>query len=131
MMTPNSPQTFEVRQSIEQLIHAASNAQFDFLDGVYHEDMRTYLFDDRRNLHQSDKAGFKKHVMESMAKAAQPSTWADFHWVEADEEKGHVLISRKVNLTGIEQVVTLSIDLVHQEGRWQITREVIFAPSAA
>ena len=131
MMTPTSPQAVRVRQAIEQLIHAASHSQFDFLDSIYHDDMRTYLFDEGRNLHLSDKAGFKKHVMEGMAKAVEPNQWAEFHLVEADAEHGHVLISRKVNLTGTEQIVTLSIDLVHQDGRWQITREVIFAPKGA
>jgi hypothetical protein len=126
MMTSNSPYAAQVREEIEQLIQAASHSQFEILDRIYHEDMRTYLFDEDRTLHLSDKAGFKKHVIEGTKKAANPSTWAEFHLVEADQDQGHVLISRKVNLTGTEQIVTLSIDLVHQDGRWQITREVIF-----
>ncbi len=36
-------------------------------------------------------------------------------------------MTRKVNLTGEENILILSIDLVHLDGRWQVTREVIFS----
>ncbi|WP_256367499.1 hypothetical protein [Ruegeria sp. THAF33] len=34
-------------------------------------------------------------------------------------------IRRKNNVTNRKQLVTLSIDFVFEDGRWQITREVI------
>ena len=125
-MKSDSPQAKEVRAEIDRLIESATSGQFEILDHMYHEDMKIYLFDADDNLHISDKEAFKKHVIESTRSAPSPNISAKYHVVEADEANGHVLISRKVNLTGKEQLVTLSIDLVFEAGRWQITREVIF-----
>lgn len=125
-MTPDSPQALEVKAAIDELIQSASNSEFDILDRIYHDDMQIYMFDEELNLNISNKEVFAKHVKESTESAEAPNMWAKYHLVEADETNGHVLISRKVNLTGKEQIVTLSIDLIFEDGRWQIKREVIF-----
>ena len=127
-MTPNSPQAAQVKAQVEQLIESASNLKFDILHTLYHDDMNIYMFDGENTLHVSDKAGFIAHVTATQQASEKPSTWAQFHLVEADAARGHVLISRKVNLTGELQIVTLSIDFTFEDGRWQITREVIFTP---
>lgn len=125
-MSPNTPQAAEVKAAIDGLIQSASNAEFDILEEIYHDDMQIYMFDPDRNLNQMDKRAFSQHVTTSTEAAEAPNIWAKYHLVEADEKEGHVLISRKVNLTGEERIVTLSIDLVREDDRWQITREVIF-----
>ena len=125
-MSPNTPQAAEVKAAIDGLIQSASNAEFDILEDIYHDDMQIYMLDPDRNLNQMDKQAFSQHVTTSTEDAEAPNIWAKYHLVEADEKEGHVLISRKVNLTGEERVVTLSIDLVREDDRWQITREVIF-----
>ena len=38
----------------------------------------------------------------------------------------HVIISRKNNLSGRDQILLLSIDLIFEDNRWQVIREVIF-----
>lgn len=126
-MSPDSPQAQEVKQSLDALIHSASNAHFDILETLYHDHMKIYMLDPNRDLHIMEKRGFIDHLTESLKEGKHPSTWAKYHVVEADEKYGHVVISRKVNLTGEEQLITLSIDFVYESGRWQITREMIFA----
>jgi hypothetical protein len=125
-MTPDSPQAIDLKSTLDKLVHAASNQDFTMLDTIYHQNMRIYLLEGSDALHQMDKAGFKKHVIESTQSAQKPNIWAKYHLVEANETQGHIIISRKVNLTGSEQIVTLSIDFVFEDDRWQITREVIF-----
>lgn len=125
-MTPNSPQAAAVKTELDKLIKSATNADFDILDKMYHTGMSIYMFGPDKNLHVSDKPAFIEHVKKSADGAKPPSDWAKYHLVEADEARGHVLISRKVDLTGTLQIVTLSIDFVFEDGRWQIIREVIF-----
>ena len=126
-MKSDSPQAVEVKKVLDELINLASSAHFDILETLYHDDMNIYMLDPNRELHIMDKRGFINHLTESTKDGNFPSTWAKYHLVEADEKHGHVVISRKVNLTGEEQLITLSIDFVYESNRWQITREMIFA----
>lgn len=129
-MKTNSSQAAQVKSSIDKLILSATNKDFDILESIYHDSMTIYMLDGNNDLHQMNKAQFKDHVTASTNAAEVPQDWAKYHLVEADETNGHVIISRKVNLTGELQIVTLSIDLIFEEDRWQITREVIFAGSS-
>lgn len=125
-MKTDSTQATEVKAVLDELIHSASNAHLDILTTLYHEDMKIYLLDPSRELHVMGKLGFIEHLTELMKSGNAPSTWAKYHIVEADEKRGHVVISRKVNLTGEEQLITLSIDFIFEDGRWQITKEIIY-----
>ncbi|MGQ7845184.1 hypothetical protein ACUNV4_11955 [Granulosicoccus sp. 3-233] len=62
-----------------------------------------------------------------MGKATDQDPWAQYHLVEADDTRGHILISRRNNVTGRRQLLTLSIDFVLEDDRWQISREVIMS----
>lgn len=124
-MSPDTPQAAQVRAAIETLVQSASAKDFAILDRIYHDDMQIFMFGPDGTVHQSDKAQFKAHVIARTNEAGKPDVWAKFHLVTADEKNGHVVISRRVNLTGEMQIVTLSIDLIFEDDRWQITREVI------
>ncbi|WP_171207973.1 MULTISPECIES: nuclear transport factor 2 family protein [unclassified Ruegeria] len=124
-MSPDSPQAKEVRKTIEQLIEGASSNDSSVLDRIYHDDMDIFMLAPGGEVQRANKDQFKAQVIAKTNEAAKPQTWAKYHVVEADEERGHVVISRKVNLTDETQIITLSIDLVLEDGRWQIIREVI------
>lgn len=124
-MTTDHPNTTAVKAALDDLISGVSAHSFEVLDRIYHRDMRTYLLADGGVLMQNDKPGFMEHVKKAMVQMGDPNTWADYHLVEADDTHGHILISRKNNVTDRKQLVTLSIDFVLEDGRWQITREVI------
>lgn len=125
-MKTNSPQAKQVKSTIDELMSSVTTKDFNILEAIYHESMNIYMINDHNELNRMDKAQFIKHVSETTKAAKEPETWAEYHLVEADETNGHVLISRKVSLTGKLQKVTLSIDLVFEDDRWQITRETIF-----
>lgn len=126
-MTPDHPNAAAVKSTLDGLINNVSGHSFEVLDRVYHRDMRTYLLVDGDALMQNDKDGFMAHVQESMGQATDPDPWARYHLIEADDSRGHVLISRRNNVTGRKQLVTLSIDFVLEDDRWQISREVIMS----
>lgn len=114
-----------VKATLDALINGVSGHSFEVLEQIYHRDMRTYLLADDGSLMQNDKPGFMAHVRDAMGATLDPDPWADYHLVEADDTNGHVLISRKNNVTNRKQLVTLSIDFVLEDDRWQITREII------
>ncbi|WP_299205777.1 hypothetical protein [uncultured Tateyamaria sp.] len=124
-MTTDHPNTAAVKATLDSLITGVSGHAFDVLDRTYHKDMRTYLLTDDGVLMQNDKPGFMEHVKAAMSQMGDPNPWAEYHLVEADDTRGHILISRKNNVTNRKQLVTLSIDFTFEEDRWQITREVI------
>lgn len=117
----------EVKQLIYDLIQSATTFDVDALERIYHDDLQVIMLDPQEQTSLADKAAFKE-LFASKRDNNEPAlnTWADFHRVEADENKGHVLISRKVKLMEDEQKITLSIDLININGNWQVTREVIF-----
>ena len=124
-MSPDSSAAADVRATIEGLIASAGKNDLSILDAVYHENMKIYMIGANGTVQTANKAQFIAQLTELAANGHAPDTWADFHHVEADETNGHVVVSRKVNLGGDNNIITLSIDLIHQDGRWQITREVI------
>lgn len=128
-MTTDHPQVTAVKATLDELIAGVSGHTFEVLDRTYHDDMQTYLMMGSEKLVRNDKAGFMTHIEKVMGEAQEHNIWARYHLIEADDKNGHILISRKNNLTGIEEIVTLSIDFVFEDGRWQIIREVILTPS--
>lgn len=124
-MTTDHPNAAAVKATLDDLIGGVSGHSFDVLDRIYHQDMRTYLLVDGGVLMQNDKPGFMEHVKRAMGQMGDPNPWADYHLAEADDTRGHILISRKNNVTNRRQLVTLSIDFVFEDDRWQIIREVI------
>lgn len=124
-MTTDHPNAAAVKAALDGLISGVSGHAFEVLDRIYHRDMRTYLLTDDGTLMQNDKPGFIEHVKTAMSQMGDPNPWAHYHLVEADETHGHILISRKNNVTNRKQLVTLSIDFVLEDDRWQIIREVI------
>ena len=128
MMTTDSPQAAVIKETLDNLIHSASNAHLDVLETLYHDDMTIYMLDEDKALHLMGKRDFIDFLKLSIKDENMPSTWANYHHVEADEKNGHIIISRKVNLGGGQnRDITLSIDFVFEDNRWQISREVIFS----
>ena len=126
-MTPDHPNVPALKATLDALINGVSGHAFETLDRVYHRDMRTYLLADGDQLIQNDKPGFMKHVEQAMGQMNDSTPWTLYHLVEANASHGHILVSRKNTVTNRMQRMTLSIDFVLEDGRWQITREVIMS----
>lgn len=126
-MTDLTKDQAAVKQVIDELIQTATSFDVETLERIYHDDMKVIMYDISGELNLADKATFKG-LFQSKRDAGDPpmNTWAEYHLIEATENTGHVLLSRKNNLAGHNQILVLSIDLVHEEGRWQVMREVIF-----
>lgn len=126
-MSADHPNAAAVKATLDELITGVSGHSFEVLDKIYHNDMQTYLLPDPETIMRNDKIGFMDHVENAMGDMPDPDPYAHYHLVEADDAHGHILISRKNNVTGRKELITLSIDFVFEDDRWQITREVIMS----
>lgn len=126
-MTNQNERIEEVRKAINDLIQTATSYDIDMLDRIYHEKLQILMIDTANNVNTADKVGFKA-LFASKRDAGDPpmNTWAKFHHIDVNGDTAHVLLSRKNDLSGQNMILILSIDLVHEDQRWQVTREVIF-----
>lgn len=126
-MTDQDNKIQEVRQAIDELIQTATNYDVDVLDRIYHDDLEVIMVDTSDNVNKADKAGFKG-LFASKRDAGDPpmNTCANYHHIDVNGNAAHVLLSRKNDLSGQNMILFLSIDLAYEDGRWQVTREVIF-----
>ncbi|WP_136660205.1 hypothetical protein [Nitratireductor sp. XY-223] len=118
----------EIRATIDALIIAGTTSDLGGLDRIYHDNMNIVMIDTDGNLTRADKPTFIAMLKEMVDQSdGAANDWAEYNVVEASGDAGHVLITRKVNLGGDDRILVLSIDLVFENDRWQVTREVIFA----
>ncbi|WP_303318409.1 hypothetical protein Q4Q34_10070 [Flavivirga abyssicola] len=116
-----------LKQAIESLIEAGTSFDTDKLELIYHKNLQVIMINVEGQKTISDKESFK-NLFDTKRKNGDPplNTWAKFNHLEVNDNFGHVIVTRKVNLTGEESTIILSIDLVWEANRWQVTREVIF-----
>ncbi len=127
-MSQNNQFIDESKATIESLIGAGTTFDINQLELIYHNDLQVIMIDEEGQKMIADKATFK-NLFETKKKNGDPplNTWAEYNHIEATADKAHVIVTRKVNLTGEERKLTLSIDLVKEANRWQVIREVIFS----
>ncbi len=117
-----------VRATIDALMEAGVTANTADLDQIYHRDMQIVMIDPKGTASRFDKPAFMAMLNETVS-GTDPDDhrWAQYNSVEAEGNHGHVAITRKVPLGGDNMILNLSIDLIFEDCRWQVTREVIFA----
>ena len=117
-----------LKESLNHLIHAEKAVDIQLFDNLYHVDMKVLMVNEDGSKMIFDKAAFMQ-LIEGRLKEGniQENSSAQFNHVEVSGNLGHIAITRKVNLTGHQNKLVLSIDFVWEDNRWQITREVIFS----
>lgn len=115
------------KQAMDDLIQTACNFDLKKLEKIYHDELDIVMIHIDGSVSRADKAGFIEHFRELQKADSSPiNTWAEFHHVEADEKNARVVLTRKNNIAGADMILMLSIDLVHEDARWQVLRETIF-----
>lgn len=126
-MIMNDKNEAGVRATIEQLIEAGTSSDLSELKTIYHADMQIIMLDhESGEINRFNKQSFIS-MLENMMTNQNPSDnkWAKFHTIDVEDNRGHVLITRKVPMGDQRKELTLSIDLLYEADRWQVTREVI------
>lgn len=117
-----------LRNRIDELMQAGVSANMKKLDEIYHRDLRIMMLAPDGQLMSVDKPGCLDLLQRSFeGKNPEDHMWAKLHDVSVSGDRGHVLISRKIPIDGPQMMIDLSIDLVFEDGRWQVIREVNIA----
>lgn len=124
-MTDKTEDTLRAR--IEELMNAGVNANLEELDNIYHDDLKIMMLSIDGQFMTLDKPSCLVMLNDTF-KDANPEDhkWVKFHTINVSGDKGHVLVSRKIPLGGAKMMIDLSIDLVFEDNRWQVIREVNF-----
>ncbi|WP_444917955.1 hypothetical protein [Microbulbifer sp. JMSA003] len=121
----------EIEQFIDYLVQAGVYCREDELESVYHREMEVFILDPSDRVTVADKTAFINMFKAKRDAGELPlNGWKKIHHIVANENSALVIFSRKNNLAGQEQLLKLAIDLVYEDGRWQVTREVIFLEPA-
>ncbi len=126
-MRNQDAQIKEIQQAMNDLIQTATSYDIDELDRLYHDSMTVTMINTNDELSTANKEDFK-NIFRAKRDAGDPpmNTWAKYHNIEVNGDNAHVLLSRKNDLSGQDMILTLSIDFVNEDDRWQVIREVIF-----
>lgn len=117
----------EVKRAIDELIQTATSYNIDVLERIYHRDLNVLMVDTQNNVNSANKEAFKA-LFKAKKDAGDPpmNTWAKYHDISVNGKEALVLLSRKNDLNGQNMILFLSIDLILEDKRWQVKREVIF-----
>lgn len=125
---PDDDSTRAVQETIEALIEHGSHFHVDELERIYHRDLEVFMIDENGEVAVTSRDENMAYFRSRHDSGAPPlSRWARFEHVAADGRTGHVLVTRRMQLRERPERLVLRIDLVREDGRWQVIREVVFA----
>ncbi|WP_299587216.1 hypothetical protein [uncultured Microbulbifer sp.] len=117
----------EIEQFIDYLVQAGVHCRVAQLESIYHRDMQAFILDDSDQLTIADKSAFIDLFKAKRDSGELPlNAWKKIHHVEVKNNSALVIFSRINNLSGQERKLRLGIDLIHENGNWQVIREIIF-----
>lgn len=129
-MSDTQDTTKDVRKTIENLIENGSTYNIDELDRIYHNRLDIMMIDERGEVSRMDKAQNMEVFRLKRDQRAEPlSRWAEFNYVQGSGNQGRVVVTRKMRLRGQPEKFVLVIDLVREDSRWQVIREIVFVQS--
>ena len=114
-----------LKEAIQNLIKAGTTFDTEQLELIYHKNLKVFMVDDKGQSSMLDKETVKSMFQSKRENGDAPlNNWVEFSHIEVDGDLGHAIVTRKVNLTGVEQKFVFSIELIWEDNRWQVTREV-------
>lgn len=117
-----------LKKALNRLIEPDENFGIAQLDAIYHDDMIVIMIDPNDNKTIFKKEAFKKLIASKLeGEERTKNTWARFIHSEVNQDKGHIVVKRRINLTEEKSELIVVLDFVWEENRWQIIREVIFS----
>ncbi len=117
-----------LKKAINRLIEPDENFGIPALNAIYHDDMVVIMIDENDNKNIFRKKAFKRLIASKLeGEERTKNTWAKFIHTEVNQDKGHIVVKRRVNLTDQKNELTVILDFVWEDNRWQIIRENILS----
>ena len=115
-----------LKQAIENVIKVGTTFDIEQLEYIYHENVQVIMVGQNGLNGILDKQSIKAMFQAKKDNGDSPlNDSVEFNLIQANGDSGHVIVTRKVNLTGVEQRLVFSIDLIKKGDSWLVTREVV------
>ncbi|TMM55788.1 nuclear transport factor 2 family protein [Maribacter algarum] len=115
-----------LKRAINRLIEPDENFGVAQLDAIYHDDMMVIMIDPNDNKTTFKKDAFKELIASKLeGEERTKNSWAKFIHLEVNEDRGHIVVKRRVNFTEEKSELIVILDFVWEDNRWQIIRENI------
>jgi ketosteroid isomerase-like protein len=115
-----------LKQAIENVIKVGTTFDIKQLEYIYHENVQVIMVGQNGLNGILDKQSIKAMFQAKKDNGDSPlNDSVEFNLIQANGDSGHVIVTRKVNLTGVEQRLVFSIDLIKKGDSWLVTREVV------
>lgn len=117
----------EVKHTVQMLIENGGLYNIDMLERLYHKDLKIIKIDETGRVDVIDRKQNMAFFRKKRDGGSKPlSTDAEFNYIDANGQKGHVIVTRKMQLENRPEKLIFSIDLVNEDKRWQVIRETAF-----
>lgn len=118
-----------LKATLQKLINPSDDFGREELELIYHNEMLVLIIDDKGKKNELKKPEFVQLIGAKLDNREEHknNNWAKFHHISINGNNGHIIVERKLNLTGAKTKLLVNIDFIWQDERWQITREVIYS----
>lgn len=117
----------EIKNLTQKLIDNGTKYNLEFLDKVYHNDLKFVRVDKENNIQvltKKDNMDFFTHL--NNAGAEPLNNYAEFHYGDNDGENGFIVLTRKMKQMEEEQEFMFNIYWRKIDDEWKIVRETVF-----
>ncbi|WP_133060561.1 nuclear transport factor 2 family protein [Parendozoicomonas haliclonae] len=126
-MTQPTHTTDAVKAFMEHLIDRATSYDVEALETIYHNDLHIVIVEMDNSVKVSNKREFITFFSALAAEGREKmNDWTQWHHIHVNGNDAVAVLTRKNDVAGDDTKIRCSIDLVFEDGRWQVIREEIF-----
>jgi len=117
----------EVKRTVENLIEYGTSYNVEKLRDIYDDSLKIVKIDEKGNIEVTTKKETLDFFASKRAGGDEPlSKETLFNYVEANENIGHVIVTRHMKIKDRPEKSIFSLHLEKKNGRWVIVRETAF-----
>jgi hypothetical protein len=117
----------EVKKTVENLIEYGTSYNVEKLKDIYDDGLKIVKIDEKGNVEAITKQETLDFFASKRAAGDEPlSKETLWNYVEANENTGHVIVTRYMKMNDRPEKSVFSLHLEKKNGRWVIVRETAF-----
>lgn len=117
----------EVKKTVENLIENGTSYNVEKLKDIYDDSLKIVKIDERGNVEVITKKETLDFFTSKRAAGDKPlSKETLWNYVEANENTGHVIVTRRMQIKDRPEKSVFSLHLERKNGRWVVIRETAF-----
>lgn len=125
-----SKNQIEVKEAIEFLVYNASNYNIEKLTKIYHPDLRiTTITETGQVIVLNYQENIDLFTKKRDSGDGPLSTYTEFNYIDANDTTAQVVVTRKADINRGSERLFFCIDLIKENGKWLIFKEVAFSQS--